>query len=101
MSDTNDKFAKGQALLARLFEGVKRDRSSLPRRMQEYTLGHLFGDLWQGPDLPLPERSLITCATLVALGRTNEQRLHFIGARNLGIPRAKIEEMITHVAHYA
>ena len=28
-------------------------------------------------------------------------RLHFRGARNLGIERSKIEAMITHVAHYA
>jgi 4-carboxymuconolactone decarboxylase len=37
----------------------------------------------------------------VALARENEQRLHFRGAKNLGIPRRKVETMIAHVAHYA
>jgi alkylhydroperoxidase/carboxymuconolactone decarboxylase family protein YurZ len=27
--------------------------------------------------------------------------LHFVGARNVGIPREKLEAAITHVAHYA
>jgi len=44
---------------------------------------------------------MITCTVLVALARENEQVLHFRGARNVGIPRAKLEAMITHVAHYA
>ncbi len=64
-------------------------------------LGKLFGDVWNRPGLEITERSLITCTVLVALGREPEQRLHFRGARNLGIPREKLEEVITHVAHYA
>ena len=43
----------------------------------------------------------MTCAVLIALGREPEQRVHFTGARNLGIPRAKIEAIIAHIAHYA
>jgi len=37
----------------------------------------------------------------VALAREREQLLHFRAARNLGIPREKLEAMIAHVAHYA
>ena len=44
---------------------------------------------------------MITCSVLVALGRDDEQRTHFRGARNAGISRPKLEAMITHVAHYA
>jgi 4-carboxymuconolactone decarboxylase len=73
----------------------------MPRALARYTLLHLFGDVWQGDDLAIEERSLVTCAVLVALGRESEQRAHFRGARNLGIPREKLEAMITHVAHYA
>jgi 4-carboxymuconolactone decarboxylase len=69
--------------------------------MARHTMTHLFGDVWQGGDLTLEERSLITCTVLVALGRENEQRLHFRGARNLGIERQKLEAVMTHVAHYA
>ncbi len=73
----------------------------MPKALADYTMEHLFGDVWQQDDLSLQERSLITCTILVALNRENEQHVHFVGARNLGIPRAKIEAMITHAAHYA
>jgi 4-carboxymuconolactone decarboxylase len=102
MSETDDRIAKGRALAARLFAGAERRASTvMPKKLQDYTVGHLFGDVWQGDDLTLEERSLITCTTLVALNRLNEQRVHFVGAKNLGIPRSKIEGMITHLAHYA
>ena len=68
---------------------------------RDHTMAHLFGDVWQGPELALEERSLLTCVTLIALNRENEQRLHFTGAKNLGVPREKLEGAIAHVAHYA
>ena len=101
MSESDDRQAKGRALTAKLFAGAQRAASAMPAKLQEYTTGHLFGDLWQGEELTLAERELITCTTLVALYRINEQRVHFVGAKNAGVPRSKIEAMITHVAHYA
>ncbi|MEC8132246.1 MAG: carboxymuconolactone decarboxylase family protein, partial [Pseudomonadota bacterium] len=35
------------------------------------------------------------------LNREHELVLHFRGARNLGIERETLEEVILHVAHYA
>jgi 4-carboxymuconolactone decarboxylase len=45
----------------------------------------LFGKVWTRPGLEMQERSMITLAGLIALNRENELRLHFRGARNLGI----------------
>jgi 4-carboxymuconolactone decarboxylase len=101
MAETDDKIAKGRALAAKLFAGGPTRAATMPDKMQAYTFGHLFGDVWQDEDLALEERSLITCTILVALNRLNEQQVHFRGAKNLGIPRAKMEAMITHAAHYA
>jgi 4-carboxymuconolactone decarboxylase len=100
MTDEERK-KNGIELAARLFAGAAAPAAPMPRVLARYTLQHLFGDVWQGDDLAIEERSLVTCAVLVALGRENEQRAHFRGARNLGIPRDKLEAMITHVAHYA
>jgi 4-carboxymuconolactone decarboxylase len=96
----SDRFEKGAALIRRLF---KRDiaNSGLPPDILRHTVEHVFGDVWQGAALAVEERSMITCAVLVALGREHEQRVHFRGARNLGIPREKIEAVIHHVLHYA
>lgn len=100
MSD-EEKRARGVALARRLFAGAPRAASAPPDAFSGYTMEHLFGDVWSQTDLALEERSLLTCCVLVALNREAEQRLHFLGAKNLGIPRAKVEGMITHVAHYA
>ena len=100
MSD-DERHVKGRALAAKLLEGTRRADAPLSPRLLDYTLGHLFGDVWQGEDLALQERSLITCTVLVALNRTAEQYLHFVGARNVGVPREKLEAMLAHVAHYA
>lgn len=104
MGETNsdaENFQKGMALVQRLFAGVEVGSNDMPPEFTKHTVGHLFGDVWQGAGLSVEQRSLITCVSLVALNREAEQRLHFIGAKNLGISRASIEAMITHVAHYA
>ena len=101
MSDQEDKFNRGVALAGKLFEGAPGAGVKMTDKFRDYTMGHLFGDVWQGEDLDLPERSLITCVALIALNRENEQRLHFTGAKNLGVPREKLEGAITQVAHYA
>ena len=101
MEDRETRLARGTALAKRMFAGAPGGGTRLPARMREFTFEHLFGNVWQGDEMALEERSLITCAALVAMNRSAEQRLHFVGAKNLGIPRSKIEGMITHLAHYA
>jgi len=96
---SNDKREKGEAVMEQLF-GSRPAGLPFPERFGDYTVEHLFGDVWQGEALAIEERSLITCAVLTALGREPEQKVHFTGAKNLGIPREKLEEMITHIAHY-
>jgi len=97
----SDKREKGMAMVGTLLEGTGAGGIPLPEKFSTYTIEHLFGDLWQGDDLALADRSFATCVTLIALNRESEQKLHFVGARNVGIPREKLEAAITHVAHYA
>ncbi len=96
----DERFDTGRRLAARLFAGAPRARP-LPPEMMRHTMGHLFGDVWQGDELSLEQRSLMTCTVLVALNREAELRLHLRGARNLGIERDVLEAMMIHVAHYA
>ena len=99
----DERRERGVALYKQLFAGVPKESGSTspPKQFAEYSLKHLFGDVWQDETLALAERSLLTCAMLVAMNREAEQRLHFVGARNMGVPREKLEAMITHAANYA
>ena len=98
----DSRLEKGRELVAELFGAAPSEaRSPWPADFARYSIEHLFGDVWQGDGMSLQERSLVTCTVLVALGREDELRTHFRGARNTGIPRHKLEAMVTHVAHYA
>jgi len=104
MSDP-EKREKGVAFFKKLTVGTANppslSKGVMPEKFVDYTLEHLFGDVWQGDELSLELRSLITCTILVALNREAEQRIHFSGAKNLGVKREQLEAMITHAAHYA
>jgi 4-carboxymuconolactone decarboxylase len=102
MTTGSDRKAKGKAMARKLLAGsTSADIGRVPERFVRYSVEHLFGDVWQGDDLTLEERELVTCTILVALNREAELRIHFNAAKNLGLPRTRIEGMITHAAHYA
>jgi 4-carboxymuconolactone decarboxylase len=60
----------------------------------------LFGDVWERPGLSKRDRSLITCAALVALNRTEQLKGHLERALNNGVTPDEIGELITHLAFY-
>jgi 4-carboxymuconolactone decarboxylase len=61
----------------------------------------LFGDVWERPGLSKRDRSLITCATLIALGREKQLVGHLQRALDNGVTKDEIGEIITHLAFYA
>lgn len=61
----------------------------------------IFGDIWERPQLSKRDRSLITCAALVAMGKTEQMNFHFPKAIENGVTKDEIVEMITHLAFYA
>ena len=97
---TEDSIKNGTEVLEKLF-GWKIDANNVGDDFSRVTMGNLFGDIWSRPGLVLRDRSMITVATLIALGRENELKLHLRGALNVGITREQIQEMILHLAHYA
>jgi 4-carboxymuconolactone decarboxylase len=73
----------------------------LAPKLAELTDQVLFGDIWQRPQLSARERSLATVAALVALHRTEQLPFHLRRARDNGIDREQLAELITHLAFYA
>jgi alkylhydroperoxidase/carboxymuconolactone decarboxylase family protein YurZ len=62
---------------------------------------YCFGEVWARPGLAVRDRSMITVAMLAALGRQEELRAHLVGARNVGISRDELVEVLMQVGVYA
>ncbi|MCY1021930.1 carboxymuconolactone decarboxylase family protein [Pyxidicoccus sp. MSG2] len=69
-------------------------------KLVELTDDVLFGDVWERPQLSKRDRSLITCAALVATGKTEQMAFHFPRAIENGVTQEDLVELITHLAFY-
>jgi 4-carboxymuconolactone decarboxylase len=69
-------------------------------KLAELTDEVLFGDVWERPALSKRDRSLITCAALVATGKTEQMTFHFPRAIENGVTQEELVELITHLAFY-
>jgi 4-carboxymuconolactone decarboxylase len=70
-------------------------------KLVELTDKVLFADVWERPQLSKRDRSLITCAALVAMGKTEQMTFHFPRAIENGVTQTELVELITHLAFYA
>ena len=69
-------------------------------KLAQLTDDVLFGDVWERPQLSKRDRSLITCAALVASGKTEQMSFHFPRAVENGVTQEELVELITHLAFY-
>lgn len=63
----------------------------------------LFGEVWSREDkLSLRDRSLVTVVALMSQGLADSSfKYHLMSAKNNGITKEEIAEIITHAAFYA
>ena len=63
----------------------------------------LFGEVWSREDkLSLRDRSLVTVVALMSMGITDSSfQYHLMNAKNNGITKTEIAEILTHAAFYA
>jgi len=78
----------------------ERIRAVVPKLI-DLTEKVLFGDVWERPGLSKRDRSLITCAALVALQRPDQLRIHLERALENGVTKDELGELITHLAFYS
>jgi 4-carboxymuconolactone decarboxylase len=74
-------------------------RNTVPKLI-DLTEKVLFGDVWERPGLSKRDRSLITCAALVALNRTEQLKGHSQRALDNGVTKDELVELVTHLAFY-
>ena len=102
----SDAAEKGRALLLEIFgeayvaarDGRETDFTAAYNRLAEEAA---YGMVWSRDDLDLKTRSLLTIASLTALGRAGELRVHLLAAINNGATAEEIREAILHTAIYA
>ncbi len=70
-------------------------------KLIEMTERVVYGDVWERDALSKRDRSLITVATLVALGRERQLKGHVGRALDNGVTAEELSELITHLALYA
>ena len=102
----DELLAKGREVQAQLWPQVRKGTGDFPAArlapdFYRYVAESAYGDLWSRPGLPLRDRSLVAVAQLAALGKLDELRAHIAGARNVGITREELVEVLMQTAIYA
>jgi 4-carboxymuconolactone decarboxylase len=79
---------------------LRKSLGEIAPKLVDLTEDVLFGDVWERPQLSKRDRSLVTCAALVATGKTEQMEFHFPNAIKNGVTQEELVEMITHLAFY-
>lgn len=97
----DEHFARGMELLEHMGrETTMKDHKRLSEDLYRYSVGFLFGEIWQRPGLSLRDRQMITLAANVAMSRPTGMHSHFRSARQIGMTHEEIMEVIIHVGMY-
>lgn len=99
------KYDDGMEVRRKVLGDEHVDRASaaitdLDGDFQTWITENVWGEVWTRPGLDIKTRSIITIAILAALNH-EELRLHLEAARNTGVSRDEITEILLHVAVYA
>ncbi|PMS37103.1 4-carboxymuconolactone decarboxylase [Trinickia symbiotica] len=76
------------------------NRTELTADFQNLITRYAWGEIWTRPGLPRHTRSLLTIAMMVALNRGEELALHLRAAKNNGVTREEITEVLLQTAIY-
>ncbi|PAJ78456.1 4-carboxymuconolactone decarboxylase [Burkholderia ubonensis] len=76
------------------------NRTEITEEFQNLITRYAWGEIWTRDGLPRHTRSLLTIAMMVALNRGEELALHLRAARNNGVTRDEIKEVLLQTAIY-
>jgi 4-carboxymuconolactone decarboxylase len=67
----------------------------------DFTVDHLFGEVWTRPELDIRDRRLMTIGVLAALGQSQLVEIQFTSALDRGeLTEDQVRETVVHLAHY-
>jgi 4-carboxymuconolactone decarboxylase len=81
-------------------ERAESRKDSLTAPFQDLITRYAWGEIWSRPGLSLHSRSLIVLATMVALNRNDELRMHVRAALSNKVTRDEIQEVFLQSAIY-
>ncbi|CAH2774560.1 MAG: 4-carboxymuconolactone decarboxylase (EC [uncultured Paraburkholderia sp.] len=76
------------------------NRNELTEEIQNFITRYAWGEIWTRDGLPRHTRSLLTIAMTVALNRSEELALHLRAAKNNGVTREHIKEVLLQSVIY-
>ena len=76
------------------------NRTEVTEEFQNFITRYAWGEIWTREGLPRHTRSLLTIAMMVALNRSEELALHLRAARNNGVTREQVKEVLLQTAVY-
>ncbi|BCF91515.1 MULTISPECIES: 4-carboxymuconolactone decarboxylase [Paraburkholderia] len=76
------------------------NRTEVTEEFQNFITRYAWGEIWTREGLPRHTRSLLTIAMMVALNRSEELALHLRAARNNGVTREQVKEVLLQTAIY-
>ena len=102
---STELYEKGVQIRSELFGaelGLKhiREATEFTRRFQELVTRYCFAELWGGEKISRRLRSIITLSMLVAMGKSNEVKIHVRAALTNGVTREEIGEILLHAMVY-
>jgi 4-carboxymuconolactone decarboxylase len=106
MSADEERFQRGKKVRESVLGSAHAARTAKNRtpfnaEFQDFLMHYAWGEVWSRPGLDMKQRSMVTIAMLVAMGRTDELKLHIRATRNTGVTREEVKEIMMHAAIYA
>ncbi|MCA8236084.1 4-carboxymuconolactone decarboxylase [Burkholderia cenocepacia] len=103
--DDQERYEAGMKVRRAVLGDAHVDRSIANRtevtdEFQNLITRYAWGEIWTRDGLPRHTRSLLTIAMMVALNRGEELALHLRAARNNGVTRDEIKEVLLQTAIY-
>ncbi len=91
---------RGMAKMQEVY-GFSVDPDQIAGPYVDFTVDHLFGEVWTRPELDIRDRRLMTIGVLAALGQSPLVEIQFTSALERGeLTEEQVRETVVHLAHY-
>ena len=104
--DDRERHEQGLAMRRRVLgdahvERVRHNTTPLTEEFQDLITRYAWGEIWTRPGLDVRSRRLLVLATLIAIGRWEEFRLHAVAAlQEGGFTMPELQEIVLQQAIY-